>query len=254
MNFPRFLTGLILISTLFFACSKAPVLTNQGDSAKSDLLFERGMKFFDAGKFDKAATVFNEFVYSYPYHEDIAKGTFMLAESYFKDGQFELASMEYRRISQRFEDSEYAERAELMIGESYLSASPRTDLEQDKTKTALEYFKDFLTFRPGSEFVPMAEDGIRRCREKLAKKEFDIALSYFKLTQFDAAILYCDLIEEEYGGTIYVPRARLLKARSLIGLEKIEDARPILNELADSSATDETSKEATKLLKKIDQR
>ncbi|MCK5833976.1 outer membrane protein assembly factor BamD [bacterium] len=240
----------ILISS---GCSKKSALIEGDNISKADLLFERGKAYFNEEKWSKSVSSFTEYAYSYPYHEAIAEGTFLLAESYYNDGQFDLASMEYRRVSQRFEESEYAERAEIMIGEAFLASSPRTDLNQDKTRAALEYFKDFIIFHPSSEYLEQAQDGIQRCREKLAKKEYDIAITYFKLKKWETVILYADLIEEEYNGTSLIPKTLLLKAKVYLELPG-EEAKgiSILTDLATYDGDTEIAQKASKLLRKTD--
>ncbi len=243
---------LIFLLTILIGCANESAVKLQAGASKADIIFTRGKEYFDSGKWRKAIDVLSEYVYSYPYHDDIAGGTFMLAESYFKSEQFDLAAGEYRRIAQRFEDSEFAERAEIMIGESFLAASPRTDLEQRKTETALEYFRDFITYHPTSEFIDQAEDGINRCREKLAKKEFDTAKIYFKLKQPESVVLYADLIAEEYNGTSFVPEAMLLKGRAYSEmLELVDSAVKVFEEIIRDYPNTETAEEAAELLHKI---
>ncbi len=207
-----FIASLFVLS--FIGCAGNKIVKAPSNASKADIMLARGKEYFDSGKWGKAIDVLSKYVYSYSYDENIAEGTFLLAESYFKDGQFDLAAGEYRRVAQRFEDSEYAEKAELMIAESFLAASPRTDLDQEKTRAALDYFTDFITYHPESEYLEQARDGISRCREKLAEKEYKIALVYFKLKKAESVALYADLIAEEYGGTSWVPEAMLLKGRA----------------------------------------
>jgi len=216
-------------------------------------MLERGRSFHEAERWNRAISVLSEFTMSYPFHDEIAEASFLLAESYYKGGQFDLAAIEYRRIAQRFPDSEFAERAELMVAESYFSASPRTDLDQSKTELALSYFRDFVTYHPRSEFVAQAEDGIRRCREKLAKKEYDVLRSYYRLGQYESVVLLAELIEEEFGGTSYVHKTQLLKAMAYLEIpDEAEKAKPILMALVEDSDDEDVLKDARKLLGKIE--
>ena len=245
--------ALLLLGALLFSCAGNRSAVSQGES-KADILFVRGKGYYEAGKWGKAIKTLTEFVYSYSFHESIAEGTYLLAESYYNDGQYDLATSEFRRVAGRFEESEFAERAELMVGESLLSASPRSELDQDKTRIALDAFRDFITYNPSSEFVKQAQDGIQRCREKLAEKEYKAAKLYLKLHKPESVVLYADLIAEEYGGTSWVPEAMFLKGRAYEDqLGKPEAAVRIYEEIIEDYPSTRAAEEAAKRLSKIEE-
>jgi outer membrane protein assembly factor BamD len=236
---------------LLFSCAGEKSGLKEGES-NGDELFAKGKAYYEIGKYGKAAKQFTEFVYSYPFSEKIAEGTFLLAESYYKDEQYELAVVEFRRIAQRYTDTDYAERAELMVGEALLAGSPRVQLEQEQTQNALQAFKDFITYHPSSENLLQARDGVNRCREKLAEKEYRSELLYFKAKKPESVVLYADLIAEEYDSTSWVPKAKLLKGRALSEqLDKKDDAVIVFEEIIKDFPGTESAAQAAKKLAKI---
>jgi len=247
----RVATAFVLMLPFVISCAQQQSVLKPGKS-EADQLFSKAKTYYDKGKWGKAAKLFTEFVFSYPFDDRIAEGTYLLADSYYNNEEYKLAISEYRRVTQRFSESEFAERAELMIAESYLAASPRVALEQDDTETALEAFRDFIAYHPKSEYISQAQEGIRRCREKLAEKEYRAAELYYKLRKWDSAMLYADLIIEEYAGTSSVPKAMLLKGRVLEEqLEQPEAAIEIFRRIVENYPDTEAAGEASKLLQKI---
>lgn len=221
--------------------------------SEGDALFQMGKKYYEAEDWSKAIKTLNEFTLSYPFHDKITKGTYLLADSYFQNEEYDLAAAEYRRLIRRFSESEYAEKAELMLAESYLKSAPHIALEQDDVRRALELFQDFITYRPKSEYIEQARDGIRRCRERLAEKEYRALRLYYKLHKPDAAILYADLLVEEYNGTSWVPAAMLIKGKALYEqLEQPESALRVFKQIIEDYPDSEYVEEAADYIEEIE--
>jgi len=243
-----FITMAILIS----GCSKNSAVIRQGSSA-GDELFNKGKEFYEAEEWKKAIKTLNEFTLSYPFHENIAEGSFLLAESYFNNEDYQLAAGEYRRLIRRFSESEYAEKAELMLAESFLASAPHIALEQNDVERALELFRDFITYRPKSKFIDQARDGIQRCRERLAEKEYRTIELYYKLDKPESVILYADLLAEEYDGTSWVPSAMLTKGKALYyQLEQMDRASKTFTAIIENFPDTDEAVSAAEYLEKIE--
>ena len=242
---------IIIALSLAISCANKQAVLESGNS-KGDQLFAKGKAYYEVEKWSKAIKFLTEFTYSFPYHDSIAEGTYLLADSYYRDDQYSLAVNEFRRVAYRFSKTSYAERAELMMAESMLESAPSIALEQEQTERALEAFRDFVTYHPTSEYLKQAEDGIQRCRERLAEKEYRAAELYLKLDRPDAVILYADLIIEEYAGTSWVPRAMLIKAKALAEkLDQTDAALRVLAEIVEKYPKSETSYDAEKYIEKF---
>jgi len=243
---------MIVMAIIIPGCAKNDALIRQGSSA-GDELFNKGKEFYEAEEWKKAIKTLNEFTLSYPFHENIAEGSFLLAESYFNREDYQLAAGEYRRLIRRFSESEYAEKAELMLAESFLATAPHIALEQNDVERALDLFRDFITYRPKSKYIDQARDGIQRCRERLAEKEYRTIELYYKLDKPESVILYVDLLAEEYDGTSWVPSALLLKGKALYHqLEQEDRAARTFKAIIDNYPQTKPASEATEYLKKIE--
>lgn len=241
-----FLIAVLLTS---ISCSKGRKI--QTGSSDGEVEFSKGKSYYDSGKWGKAIKVFSKFIFDYSTSPRIAEATFILADSYFNDGQYQLAIENFRRVMNRYPESGFAEKSELMIAEALFLDSPGTALDQDKTREALEAFKSFITYNPSSEYLGRAQDGVQRCREKLAKKEYNSALLYFKLGRPESVILYSDIIADEYSNTSYAPMALLLKGRALFEqMNKPDEAREVFEEIVKGFPGTEPAKEAQKIIEK----
>lgn len=247
-----FFIVIILTIVLSAACAgKRDALKPAG--TEGDELFRTGNEYYELGKWSKAIKILNEFTLSYPYHANVAEGTYILAESYFNKEDYELAIVEYRRIIRRFSESEFAEKAELMLAESFLESAPNIALEQDVVERALGLYRDFITYRPKSEFIGEAREGVERCRDRLAHKEYYVINLYYKLHKADAAVLYADLLVEEYNGTTWVPKAMLIKGKALYEqLDQSASAKKIFAKIIEDYPDSEEADEAEEYLLKIE--
>ncbi len=241
----------VVFSILIAGCSKDRAV-GRPSSGVAEELFNMGREYYDAGKWSKAIKVFTEFTMSYPFHDKVAEGSFLLAQSYFNNEDYQLAAGEYRRLIRRFSQSEYAEKAELMLAESYLASAPNLALEQKDVERALELFRDFITYRPKSEFIEQARDGVRRCRERLAEKEYRTVELYYKLRKPESAVLYADLLAEEFDGTSWVSEALLIKGKCLFDqLDQPDEAKKVFELVVEKYPKTKAAEEAISYLKKI---
>lgn len=236
---------------LLTGCAKDKAVMKPGTS-EGDALFKKGKEYYEDENWGKAIKTLNEFTLSYPFHDKIAEGIYLLANSYFQEEDYDLAAAEFQRLIRRFSKSEYAEKAELMLAESYLQSAPHIALEQDDVERALDLFRDFITYRPESEYIDQARDGIKRCRERLAEKEYNTVKLYYKLHQPDAVILYSDLIADEYDGTSWVPAALLIKGKALYEqLDQPKSALNVFQNIVENYSDSEYAEEASEYISKI---
>ncbi len=245
------ITITVAVLILLGGCAKDRAVMKPG-TGEGDALFQKGKAYYEDENWGKAVKTLNEFTLSYPFHDKITEGTYLLADSYFQNEEYDLAAAEFRRLIRRFSESEYAEKAELMLAESYLQSAPHVALEQDDVRRALDLFQDFITYRPKSEYIDQARDGINRCRERLAEKEYNTVKLYYKLHKPDAVILYADLLADEYDGTSWVPAALLIKGKTLYEqLDQPKSALKVFQNIVENYPDTEYAGEASKHISKI---
>ncbi len=160
--------------------------------------FERAMSFFNKGDYNNAITLFKSFFDNHPGSKFIDAAQFYLGESYFKIKDYESALEEFQFLVNNFPGSKYLEMGYLRRAECLEKLSPYFQRDQELTKRAIDAYREFIIRYPYSKYKNEAENGEKRCLEKLNLKDYYIALQYYKIGQYKSAIIYLErLIKKE---------------------------------------------------------
>jgi outer membrane protein assembly factor BamD len=149
---------------------------------------------------------------------------FYLAECCFHLKDYVTAVAEYERLIRMYPNSRWVDDAQFKIGVSYFELSPKPGLDQEFTRKAVQALQVFLEDYPDSELRPQAEEYLRRCREKLAEKEFKAGELYRKMGYHESAVIYFNSVLEEYYDTQWAQKALYWKAKELEELGRKEEA------------------------------
>jgi outer membrane protein assembly factor BamD len=218
---------LLIISLAFVSgCSKRSKLSDDPLD-----LYNRAEKLYSNGKYSAAIKILDHLTLTHRGSEIQDAAQMLLGKSYLKKRDYISAAAEFRRIIAYYSDSEFAEEAQYMIAESYWKQSPRAELDQDYTLMALGLYQDFLDIYPDSEWSDDAEAGIQKCKDKLAEKEYKNIYIYYKLGDFEAAILYADMAIEMYPDASIKPGILYYKGLSLEKLDRYDEAREIYQQI-----------------------
>ncbi len=83
---------------------------------------------------------------------------------------------------------------------SYLE-SPRSSLDQSSTKEAISSLQLFINQYPKSERVAECNKLIDELRAKLEKKDIDIAMLYFRMSDYKASVVSLNNVLKDYPDT-----------------------------------------------------
>ena len=187
--------------------------------------FERGMDFFEKGKYLRAQEEFNYVALSGS-HTDVGDDAlFYLGESYFLNKEYILARAEYDRLIRRMGFSPFVEQARWRICECYVNDSPNYFHDQSNTNKALEKLQEFIEDFPTSEYRDTAEETLVEMRNKLGEKAYETGILYIKLGAYDSAILAFEQVLETYYDTPYIADAHVGIIRSHCLALEIEKAQ-----------------------------
>lgn len=206
------------------ACASAPPY--QGVAAPE--LFEIARGAFDVGDYEEAQQAFDRFLISFPSNDRAPEARMLLAEAYFSDEQYITALSEYRRFLNRFPDHASAPDAALGTCRSSAALSPNVQRDQSYTAEAENVCSNVAVDYPGTRAADEARETAGQMRHKLARKLHEIADYYFRRKFYDSAIIYWEMIEEQYADTELAPTALLgiMKAYEEIGYDDlVEEAR-----------------------------
>jgi outer membrane protein assembly factor BamD len=149
---------------------------------------------------------------------------FYMGECRFLREEYVLAAYEYDLLIKNMPMSKYVLTARFKKGTCYNELSPRSYLDQEYTKKAIDAYQAFLEYHPNDSLAVQADARIRELTHKLAKKDFENGVIYMKMEYYKAAIYYFDLILDKYYETEYAEPAMFKKIQSLYFRRKYSDA------------------------------
>lgn len=197
-------TGILLFLFILSACSSSNII-RPGDTI--DVAFEKAKNLYDEEKYTDAANAF-ETVVSIGRGTDVGEeAQFLLAESYFNNRRYMLAAAEYERYALFYPNSPRREIVDFKQGKSYYFLSPRYKLDQTNTRRAIEQFRLFNSRYPNSDLVTESGELITELRTKLARKKFEAANFYMRTDRFQSAVLYYDLVIDDFPETEWAEKS-----------------------------------------------
>lgn len=209
----------------------------------ADSLLQYGLGKLEARDWDDAVQALQQFTFQFPAHERYQEARFRLADAYFGKKEFITAIAEYSRLAGDYPQGEYSDDARFRACESYTRLSPKVQLDQQYTQSALDHCESLVAYFPDSPFAPRAKELADEMRNKLAEKMFHAGDFYFKLRCYDCAVKYFDDTLRAYPTARVAPRVlfRLFEAYQLLGYtDEAKDVRERL--IRDFPASDEAKR------------
>lgn len=247
---PKYFIKMLIVLTSFlllFSCSKR--VNKQNLSA--DEYFEYAKKKFDRGSYYDATQEFNVIVLKFSGNPVVDDAQYYLGESHFKQKDYLIAISEYEKLIKDYPTSPYVILSQFKIGMAYQKMSLRPELDQEYTIKSIKAFQAFIEEHPDHELKQSAEKYIYEMREKLARKKMIAASTYRKMGIDDSAVIYYDIIIEEYYDTPYAMPAHYWKAECLYNLKKYVESLNAFNVFIEKYPNHRLKKRAQKRVNKI---
>ncbi len=206
---------------------------------------------YNRGKYSKAIEQLDQLTLNHAGSQFADDAQILLGMAHFKDKNYSGAAAEFRRLLTSFPESDHIEKAQYMIAESYWEMSPRAELDQEMTETALDLYRDFLEYYPASEYSVDAQKGVDKCLNRLALKMYKSAELYYKMKDYDAAILYTEQLERDYPDSSPLPDALLIRANSLLKKEDTVKSLEVFQRIIETYPDSEAAKEAEEALNEV---
>ena len=181
----RKVTYCILILISLSACSEYQKALN---SDEVSVKFNLGTELFDAEKYSKASRLFAQILPQYRGRPQAQKLTYMQAMCFYNTRDYSSSSYQMERFVNSYPDSEKVEEMAFLGAKSYYLMAPIFSKDSEDTKIAIDKLQEFINAFPESEYINDANNLIFELDYRLEMKEFNIALQYNVLTDYQAAI------------------------------------------------------------------
>lgn len=175
----------IFASLTFSSCSKYQKLLKSTDN---DLKYETAMDLFEKKDYNRALELFDLLQAVYRGTSRGEEIGFNMAYCYYYQKDYTLAAYYFKRHAQTYPNTPRAEEALFMNAYCYYLDSPRPSLDQANTHLAIKELQEFINTYPRSERVARSNELIDNLRDKLELKDFNIAMLYYRMRDYQAAI------------------------------------------------------------------
>lgn len=233
-----FLAAVMVISS----CSSK----NAKEMLTAEESFSRAMKKFDKGKYLDASEDLTVITLNYPGSGIVDSAQYILGECHYKMKEYIIAASEYQRLADQYPSSSLVDDAKYKIGMCYFKLSPKSGLDQENSIKCIDEFQEFTEYYPDSPLKEEVLLKIRDIRSRMAKKVYDNGMVYYKMHDFEPAIIYFNQVLDNYYDTDFAPEALLKKGESYYRMKKTEEAFAVFNKLLEKYPESSSAKKTDK--------
>lgn len=238
---------IVILPLLMWGCSSS----EQVLQLTAEERYEKGKKLFAEEDYLEAIEEFRIVTLQFSGTALADDALFMMAQSRFNREEYVLAAYEYELLIKTMPTSEYVPRSRYKLAECYYRLSPKSHLDQEYTKRAIEDFQTYVEYYPTDTLVTDAEQKISELISKLSKKEYENGIIYMKMEYYKAAIVSFDYILEHYHDTPYAEPALFKKAEALYYRRRYNESKEDLQRFLRRYEKSELRGQAESLLREI---
>jgi len=236
-----------------WGCRAKPVEIAPEIAASDEALYKAGQEVMKKDA-EKARLYFRQVIDSFPKSFYAQRAKLVIADSYFEKGDESsmiLAAAEYREFIQLYPYSPSASYAQYQIAMTFFKKALKAGRDQTKTNQALLEFKKVITNFPLSEEAKLAEKKITECEERLAAHSFMIGLHYYRVYAFKASTARLTEILTSYPSYSKMDEVYFYLADSYYKWKKSEESIPYYTKLITDFPKSKFAERAQKRLAEI---
>ena len=169
--------------------------------------YQQGMQAYEAKRYRRAAELLQAWADASTGDPRLPAGLFALGRSRMESGDHLMAATTFLRVVTDYPSSPQQEDARFGVCEAYYRLSPRAQLDQESTETALLYCGSYTEYYPQAARTDRARIWVSELRDKMARKSYDAGMWYFRRGAYDASVIYFQRAATEYPDTPTAPLA-----------------------------------------------
>jgi outer membrane protein assembly factor BamD len=229
-----------------------------------ELKYAMADSLYQAGKYKKALKLMEQIVPTFRGKSQAEDLMFKYANTFYKLEDYYLAGYQFERFVTSYPGSDSVEVAAYRSAKSYYELSPRFSLDQKDTNKALEQLQIYIDTYPESQYRGEANQLVKELREKLEKKDYEVARQFLNISDYKAAIgAFDNFIADHPGAPLrkeaffyrFVAQYELaINSFPSLVAERLEEAKGYYNSFNKYYSTSEYSEEANEIMADIQQR
>jgi len=196
------LLGLTIL--LLTSCDNVNKLVKSNDS---EAKYQAAVQYYDNGQYTQAIQLFENLFVQYHGKEHAEDIAWRYSMALYNTRDYFTAGYQFRNFFKRYPYSENAEEALFLSAMCKYNESPEYNLDQQQTKEAIQAFESYVDRYPQSTHVPEINQYLDELRNKLMRKDYEIAYGYYETEQYHAAYVSLGRFLNEYPDSPYRERA-----------------------------------------------
>jgi len=188
----------MILSSMIISCSPYQKLLKSTDN---ELKYTKAIEYYDKKNYTPALQLFEQIQAFYRGTDKAEKIAFYTANCYYKQKDYILGSYYFKSFATNYSTSVNAEEALYLCAYCNYLDSPRSSLDQTSTIEAISSLQIFISQYPKSNRVNECNKLIDELRAKLEKKDLDIAMLYYKMSDYKASIVSLNNVLKDYPDT-----------------------------------------------------
>ena len=233
----KILVWALSIFVLLASCGEYQKVYKSKDTS---LKYQKAMSLYQDKQYAKSAQLLEQLRDMYRRTDSLEVVYYRLAMCYYNLKDYPFASLFFKDFTDNFTASPRAvECAYMALYCDFLGIGSH-DLDQSETRNVLEAMQNFTNFHPDSEYTEKCNQHIDELRNKLQKKEYDMVMQYYNMTEYKSAVtaskntvkLYPDIPEREELEYIAV-KAQYLYAKNSIESKRKERYQLVVENFED---------------------
>ena len=152
--------------------------------------YEAAKSYFGKGQYTKASALLEELITILKGTENAQESLYMLAMSYYNQGDYITASHYFTSYYNTYPNGTYTELARFHSGKALFLDTPEPRLDQSSTFSAISELQMFMEYFPQSERKTEAQLMIFGSQDKLVMKDYLTAKLYYDLGTYTGNASY----------------------------------------------------------------
>jgi len=178
---------LLLVVFCLVSCSPNKIqLSTEAKLKNADELFAKK-------KYSRAVVIYEEISFERK-SAATAYATMKVADCYFNMNKFSEARARYEQFINSFPDHENVADAYFQVGVCLFEESLPPQYDQTETIKCIEAFQTFIDRYPNDPRYEKAVEYIHKCQYKLLEKQYLNGYIYYKMKDYSSALMYFDEI------------------------------------------------------------
>ena len=193
-----FMRKFILFSLVLISLASCDDFGKVLKSTDLDYKIERADQYMKEKKYANALTIYENVYGDVRGSNKFEHVAYQIADCNYLLKDYFSASYYFGSFERTFPKSDMAEKSAFLSAYCAYSTSPEFDLDQSDTQKAIETLQLFQLKFPKSPLLDSSQTLIQDLLFKLEKKRFENAKTYYRTTQYKAAVIAFDNMIEDF--------------------------------------------------------